>query len=127
MFGDIKAFSGFSVDDIEAAYTFYSETLGLDVSRNDMGFLNIRLATGGVILVYSKPDHVPATYTILNFPVPSVDAAVDALNAKGVTTKIYDGDFTDERGVSRPPKPEYGPVICWFTDPAGNVLSVLED
>jgi hypothetical protein len=92
-----------------------------------MGFLNIRLATGGVILVYPKQDHEPATYTILNFPVPSVDDAVTELNAKGVTTKIYEGDFTDERGIARPPKPEYGPVICWFKDPAGNVLSVLED
>lgn len=126
MFADVKAFSGFSVDDIDAARTFYGETLGLTVEDNAMGFLNIRLATGATILVYSKDNHVPATYTILNFPVPSVDAAVDALNAKGVTTKIYDGDFTDERGISRPPKPEYGPVICWFKDPAGNVLSVLE-
>lgn len=127
MFGDIKAFSGFSVDDIDAARTFYKETLGLEVEDNAMGFLNIRLATGGVILVYSKPDHVPATYTILNFPVASVDAAVDQLNAKGVKTKIYDGDFTDERGISRPDNPDWGPVICWFTDPAGNVLSILED
>ena len=127
MFANIKAFSGFSVDDIDAARTFYRDTLGLTVEDNAMGFLNIHLATGGVILVYPKGDHVPATYTILNFPVPSVDAAVDELNAKGVVTKIYDGDFTDERGVSRPPKPEYGPVICWFKDPAGNVLSVLED
>ena len=127
MFGEVKAFSGFSVDDIDAARTFYRDTLGLTVEDNAMGFLNIHLATGGVILVYSKPDHVPATYTILNFPVPSVDDAVTELNAKGVTTKIYEGDFTDSRGISRPPKPEYGPVICWFTDPAGNVLSVLED
>lgn len=127
MFGDLKAFSGFSVDDIDAARTFYRDTLGLAVDDNAMGFLNIRLATGGVILVYPKQDHEPATYTILNFPVASVDDAVTELNAKGVTTKIYEGDFTDERGISRPPKPEYGPVICWFKDPAGNVLSVLED
>lgn len=127
MFSNTKAFSGFSVDDIDAARTFYRDTLGLTVEDNAMGFLNIRLATGGVILVYPKQDHVPATYTILNFPVSSVDDAVTELNAKGVTTKIYEGDFTDSRGISRPPKPEYGPVICWFTDPAGNVLSVLED
>lgn len=125
MFGEIEAFSGFSVDDIDAARTFYKDTLGLRVDDNDMGFLNIHLATGGVILVYSKDDHVPATYTILNFPVPDVDAAVTDLNARGVVTKIYD-DFTDERGISRPDKPEWGPVICWFKDPAGNVLSVLE-
>jgi catechol 2,3-dioxygenase-like lactoylglutathione lyase family enzyme len=127
MFKDTHAFSGFSVDDIDAARTFYGETLGLRVEDNAMGFLNIHLATGGVILVYSKADHVPATYTILNFPVASVDEAVDRLNARGVVTKIYEGDFTDERGISRPDKPEGGPVICWFTDPAGNVLSVLED
>ena len=126
MFGDIKAFSGFSVDDIDTARTFYRDTLGLAVEDNAMGFLNITLATGGVILVYPKDDHVPATYTILNFPVPSVDAAVDELNARGVVTKIYEGDFTDSRGGSRPDKPERGPTICWFKDPAGNVLSVLE-
>ena len=127
MFGELKAFSGFSVDDIDAARSFYRDTLGLAVVDNAMGFLNITLATGGAILVYPKSDHVPATYTILNFPVASVDAAVDQLNAKGVVTKIYEGDFTDERGISRPSNPEWGPVICWFTDPAGNVLSVLED
>lgn len=126
MFGDLKAFSGFSVDNIDAARAFYKDTLGLKVDDNAMGFLNIHLATGGVILVYPKDDHVPATYTILNFPVESVDAAVTQLNDKGVVTKIYEGDFTDERGISRPSKPEWGPVICWFKDPAGNVLSVLE-
>ena len=126
MFGDVNAFSGFSVDDIDAARTFYRDTLGLAVEDNAMGFLNITLATGGVILVYPKADHVPATYTILNFPVPSVDAAVDELNARGVVTKIYEGDFTDSRGVSRPEKSGWGPTICWFKDPAGNVLSVLE-
>ena len=126
MFADIKAFSGFSVDDIDAARTFYKDTLGLKVEDNAMGFLNLHLATGGVILVYSKDDHVPATYTILNFPVANVGEAVDALNAQGVVTKIYEGDFTDARGIARPEKPEWGPVICWFKDPAGNVLSVLE-
>ena len=127
MFADLKAFSGFSVDDIDAARTFYRDTLGLKVEDNAMGFLNIYLATGGVILVYSKDDHEPATYTILNFPVADVDAAVTQLNDRGVVTKIYEGGYTDERGISRPAKPEWGPVICWFKDPAGNVLSVLED
>ncbi len=124
MFENSQAFSGFSVDDIDAARAFYGETLGLTVETNAMGFLNLRLATGGVILIYPKQDHVPATYTVLNFPVTDIDAAVDELNARGVVTKIYD-DHTDERGIARPPKPEYGPPICWFTDPAGNVLSVL--
>ena len=127
MFGESQAFSGFSVDDIDAARTFYGETLGLRVEDNDMGFLTLSLATGGVILVYPKPDHAPATYTILNFPVADVDAAVDELNARGVVTKIYEGNHTDERGIARPKRPEDGPVICWFMDPAGNVLSVLED
>ena len=126
MFAEVKAFSGFSVDDIDAARTFYRDILGLKVVDNPMGFLDIHLATGATILVYGKPDHVPATYTILNFPVADVDKAVDELNAKGVVTKIYEGDFTDERGIARPEKREWGPVICWFTDPAGNVLSVLE-
>ncbi|MBN9240458.1 MAG: VOC family protein [Leifsonia sp.] len=126
MFESTHAFSGFSVDDIDAARTFYRDTLGLRVEDNAMGFLNIHLATGGTILVYPKADHVPATYTILNFPVDDVDKAVDELNARGVKTKIYDGEFTDERGIARPADPSWGPVICWFTDPAGNVLSVLE-
>jgi catechol 2,3-dioxygenase-like lactoylglutathione lyase family enzyme len=121
---DSPAFSGFSVDDIESARTFYRDTLGLDVRDNSMGFLAIHLTTGGLILIYPKPDHVPATFTILNFPVADIDAAVDELNARGVVTKIYD-DVTDERGISRPALPEDGPPICWFRDPAGNVLSVL--
>ncbi|MBG6053780.1 catechol 2,3-dioxygenase-like lactoylglutathione lyase family enzyme [Salinibacterium sp. CAN_S4] len=126
MFTDSAAFSGFSVDDIDAARIFYRDILELDVSDNSMGFLTIHLPTGGVILVYPKPDHVPATFTILNFPVADIDAAVDALNARGVVTKIYDG-FTDERGISRPNDPTFGPPICWFRDPAGNVLAVLVD
>lgn len=124
MFASTPAFSGFSVDDIDAARTFYGSTLGLEVEDDRMGFLTIRLATGGVILVYPKSDHVPATYTVLNFPVDDIDVAVDRLNAAGVTTKIYD-DFTDEKGIVRPRSAEDGPEIAWFTDPAGNVLSVL--
>ncbi|WP_309621188.1 VOC family protein [Salinibacterium sp.] len=127
MFADSPAFSGFSVDDIDEARTFYGETLGLRVEANSMGFLNVHLENGGVILIYPKQDHVPSTYTVLNFPVTDIDAAVTELNAKGVVTKIYDDDNTDERGIARPPKPEYGPPICWFRDPAGNVLSVLVD
>ena len=126
MFADSPAFSGFSVDDIDKARIFYRDTLGLDVSDNSMGFLTIHLPTGAVILIYPKPDHVPATFTILNFPVTDIDAAVDELNARGVVTKIYNG-FTDERGISRPPDPQSGPPICWFRDPAGNVLAVLVD
>ena len=126
VFADSPAFSGFSVDDIDEARVFYRDTLGLDVSDNSMGFLNLHLPTGGVILIYPKPDHVPATFTILNFPVTDIDAAVDDLNARGVVTKIYNW-VTDERGISRPPDPRSGPPICWFRDPAGNVLAVLVD
>lgn len=120
------AFSGFSVDDVDAARVFYGETLGLEVSMNAMGFLEIRLPSGGVILVYGKTGHAPASFTILNFPVADVDAAVDELNARGVVTKIYtDPDFgTDAKGIAHG-GPDRGPDIAWFTDPAGNVLSVL--
>lgn len=125
-FQTAHAFSGFSVDDIDAARAFYGDTLGLDVSVNAMGFLDIRLPQGGSILVYSKPNHAPASFTILNFPVDDVEAAVDDLNARGVVTKIYtDPDFgTDAKGIAHG-APGRGPDIAWFTDPAGNVLSVL--
>jgi catechol 2,3-dioxygenase-like lactoylglutathione lyase family enzyme len=120
------AFSGFAVDDIDAARTFYGEVLGLDVEANDMGFLNLRLASGANILIYSKDNHEPAGYTILNFPVDDIDAAVDDLNSRGVVTKIYPDDQfpTDHRGIVRE---QSGPPIAWFTDPAGNVLSVLQE
>lgn len=113
------AFSGFSVDDVNAAHTFYSETLGLDVSKDQMGFLNLHLAGGGTVLVYDKPNHVPAEYTCLNFAVDDIDEAVTWLNERGVATKIYESG--DERGIHR----GGGPDIAWFKDPAGNVCSVL--
>ena len=117
------AFSGFSVDDIDAARTFYTETLGLSVTTNDMGFLELKLDSGAVILSYAKPHHTPASFTILNFPVDDVEAAVDDLNARGVATKIYPDDVmpSDSKGIMR----GNGPDIAWFLDPAGNVLSVL--
>lgn len=121
-----NAFSGFSVDDIDAAKEFYGTTLGLDVEVNAMGFLELRLSSGGSILVYAKPNHTPASFTILNFPVDDVDAAVDELNARGVQTKIYgDDEFpSDSRGIVR--GNGQGPDIAWFRDPAGNVLAVLQ-
>ncbi|GEC76324.1 glyoxalase [Microbacterium maritypicum] len=121
-----NAFSGFSVDDIDAAEEFYGTALGLDVERNAMGFLDLRLPSGGSILVYSKPNHTPASFTILNFPVADVDAAVDELIARGVQTKIYsDEEFpSDERGIVR--GNGRGPDIAWFRDPAGNVLAVMQ-
>jgi catechol 2,3-dioxygenase-like lactoylglutathione lyase family enzyme len=127
-FQSIHAFSGFSVDDIDAARSFYGDILGMDVRTNEMGFLDIRLGGGGSILVYAKPNHEPASFTILNFPVEDVDAAVDELNARGVVTKIYDDPQlgTDAKGISHG-TPGQGPDIAWFKDPAGNVLAVLAE
>jgi len=124
MFTPDNAFSGFSIDDLDAAKHFYGEQLGLEVEENSMGFLNLRLKNGATILAYTKPNHVPAEFTILNFEVDDVEAAVDDLNARGVVTKIYsDPDLnTDAKGIAR----GQGPDICWFKDPAGNVLSVLK-
>jgi len=118
-------FSGFSVDDIDAARTFYRDVLGLEVADNEMGFLNVSLPAGGAVLVYGKPDHTPASFTILNLAVDDVESAVDELNARGVVTKLYPDDRlpTDAKGIMR----GNGPDIAWFTDPAGNVLSVLSD
>lgn len=123
MLAATKAFSGFAVDDIEAAKEFYGKTLGLKVTDEEMGLLRLHLAGGTEILVYPKPDHVPATYTILNFPVDDIDGAVDELTTRGVTFVKYDGFPQDENGVMR----GNGPDIAWFTDPAGNVLSVLKE
>ena len=120
MLGRSPAFSGFSVDDVAAARTFYDDVLGLEVTEQN-GMLLLHLGSGGRTLVYPKPDHVPATYTVLNFPC-HVEAAVDALGERGVSFQHY--DFVDDpKGISR----GYGPTIAWFTDPAGNVLSVLEE
>jgi catechol 2,3-dioxygenase-like lactoylglutathione lyase family enzyme len=121
MLGRSPAFSGFSVDDVPAARAFYADVLGLEVTEQN-GMLLLHLGSGARTLVYPKPDHVPATYTVLNFPVPDVEAAVDALVERGVRFQHY--DFVDDpKGISR----GYGPTIAWFTDPAGNVLSVLEE
>ena len=121
MFQDTKAFSGFSVDDIPAARRFYGETLGLEVAKTH-GMLTLHIAGGTNILVYPKPSHVPATYTILNFPVDDIERTVDDLSERGVQFARYDGMDQDERGINR----GGGPPIAWFTDPAGNVLSVIE-
>jgi catechol 2,3-dioxygenase-like lactoylglutathione lyase family enzyme len=120
MFENTKAFSGFAVDDVTAARKFYGETLGLRTSEQN-GLLILHIAGDRDTLVYPKPDHVPATYTILNFPVDDVDAAVDELAARGVRFERYDGMEQDEKGISRDK-----PVIAWFKDPAGNILSVHE-
>lgn len=124
MLTESKAFSGFSVDDIEKAKAFYGDTLGLDVSEAN-GLLNLHLAGGTDILIYPKPNHSPAAYTVLNFPVDNVDRAVDELTTRGVRFEVYNepGLKTDERGICR----DCGPTIAWFKDPAGNILSVLDD
>jgi catechol 2,3-dioxygenase-like lactoylglutathione lyase family enzyme len=122
MFADSNAFSGFSVDDVDKARQFYGETLGLRVSEEN-GMLNLHLAGGHTILVYPKPSHTPATFTILNFPVDDIDAAADELTARGVRLERYDGFNQDEKGILRD---DQSPPIAWFTDPAGNVLSVLQ-
>ena len=124
MLENSKAFSGFAVDDLAAAKTFYGETLGLSVSEQN-GLLTLHLADDRDTLVYPKPDHVPATYTILNFPVEDIDAAVDGLTEHGVTFLRYENVGQDEKGVARGLAAGQGPDIAWFTDPAGNILSVL--
>ena len=121
MFAHTKAFSGFAVDDLPAAKRFYGDTLGLNVSEEN-GLLHLHIAGGRDILVYPKPDHTPAAYTILNFPVDDIDQAVDELVARGVRFERYDGFDQDEKGIARGD----GPPIAWFTDPAGNILSVLQ-
>ncbi len=121
MFKDTKAFSTFSVDDVPRAKEFYGETLELNVS-DEMNGLGLHLAGGGEVFVYPKDDHTPASFTILNFPVESVEEAVDALTKAGVAFERYAGMELDEKGIHR----GEGPVIAWFKDPAGNILSVLE-
>ncbi len=119
-----KAFSGFSAGDIQTAKKFYSETLGLDVTEFH-GVLTLRLAGGNNVLIYPKPNHVPATFTVLNFPVKDVDLAVDELTKRGVRFEMYDlpNLKTDKKGIMR----GNGPTIAWFKDPAGNILSVIEE
>ncbi len=126
MFQDTKAFSGFSVDDVQRAKAFYGETLGLRVSEGEEhGLLVLHIAGDRDTLVYPKPDHTPATFTILNFPVDDIDNAVDELTGRGVRFERYVGTDmeTDEKGIFR----GGGPYIAWFKDPAGNVLSVIEN
>jgi predicted enzyme related to lactoylglutathione lyase len=122
MFTNTKAFSGFAVDDVEKARAFYGETLGIETSE-EHGIMTLHLAGERDTIVYPKPDHTPATYTILNFPVADIDQAVDELAARGVRTEHYPGFDQDEKGVFR----DGGPYIAWFKDPAGNVLSVLQE
>ena len=127
MFKDTGAFSSYSVDDAAAAKEFYGRTLGLEISEiPEMdGLLDLRVPGGSRVLLYAKPDHAPATFTVLNLPVEDVEAAIDELTGRGVRFEVYDEGpvKTDEKGILRGP----GPKIAWFSDPAGNILSVLED
>ena len=124
MLQDSKAFSGFAVDDVERARAFYADVLGLDASVDgEMGLLRLQPGGGHSVLVYPKPDYVPATYTVLNFPVPDITATVRGLAERGVQFLRYDGFGQDDDGIARGPQ---GPAIAWFTDPAGNIMSVLE-
>ena len=124
MFKDTKAFSGFSVNDLGKAKAFYQDILGLEVTDEKMGLIALHIPGNNNIIVYPKPNHEPATFTILNFPVDDVEKAVDELTAKGVQFEHYDFPQlkTDEKGIARG---NGGPTIAWFTDPSGNILSVL--
>jgi predicted enzyme related to lactoylglutathione lyase len=121
MFGDVAAFSSFSTNDVAAAKKFYGDDLGINVSDEMMG-LELRFANGHRVYIYPKEDHVPATYTVLNFPVNDIEKAVAALAAKGVTFESYEG--ADDKGIHRD---DQGPAIAWFKDPAGNFVSILSE
>lgn len=118
-----RAFSSFSVDDLEKAKHFYQGVLGLGVADHPMGLIELQLEGANKVLVYPKPNHKPATFTVLNFPVDRIENVVDDLIKKGITFEQYPGLNTDEKGISR----GNGPLIAWFKDPAGNILSVLEN
>ena len=122
MLKESKAFSTIAVDDVPTAKQFYGETLGLDV-KDEMDGLALQLAGGTSVFIYPKPDYTPATFTVLNFPVDDVEQAVDRLTEAGVAFEQYEGFDQDEKGIARV---DEGPAIAWFTDPAGNILSVLE-
>lgn len=124
MFTNAKAFSSFSVNDLNNAKDFYTAVLGLKVLENQMGLLELHLSDGNYIIIYPKPNHVSATFTILNFYVANIETAVDELTLKGVSFEQYDGEIkTDEKGILRS---SIGPNIAWFKDSAGNILSVIE-
>jgi predicted enzyme related to lactoylglutathione lyase len=123
MLKDSKAFSGFSVDNLDKAKEFYGQTLGLDIEEGPMGMLTLKIAGGNNIFIYQKDDHQPATYTILNFPVDDIDQTVNELISKGVTFEQYE-NMTDEKGIARG-NSQNMPDIAWFKDPARNILSIL--
>lgn len=120
-----KAFSGFSTNDIHKAKNFYNQTLGLEVTESEMGILELRTEGNNPIVIYPKPNHVPATFTVLNFFVKDIEKMVDQLFARGIVFEQYAGDIaTDVKGISRN---NGGPTIAWFKDPSGNILSIIEE
>ncbi len=126
MLKESKAFSSFSVDDLKTAKEFYGQKLGLEVSETNEG-LGLQVTGGGEIFIYPKANHTPATFTVLNFPVDDIDQAVDELGGRGVQFESYEGEMkTDKKGIFRGAARGEGPNIAWFKDPAGNILSVLE-
>lgn len=125
MLKNSKAFSSFAVKDISTVKSFYQDILGLDVEEDEMSILAIHLTNGGEVIIYPKQNHTPATFTVLNFPVDDIEMTVDELILKGITFEQYTGDIkTDEKGICRE---NGGPMIAWFKDPAGNILSVLQE
>lgn len=129
MFKDVKSFSSFSVDDLQKAKEFYGHTLGVEVSEdNKMGLIELHMKGESTVMIYPKPNHTPATFTVLNFLVKSIDETVDELTKKDIKFEHYDDEHmkTDEKGIVRGDG-ENGPSIAWFKDPAGNILSVIED
>jgi catechol 2,3-dioxygenase-like lactoylglutathione lyase family enzyme len=122
MFKGSSAFSGFSTDDLPKAKAFYADTLGVDVSEQG-GVLALHLGGGHEVIIYPKPNHEPATFTVLNFPVANINQVVDQLTQAGIQIERYEGFDQDERGIMR----DEGRPIAWFKDPAGNILSVIEE
>jgi len=121
-------FSSFSVDDIEEAREFYGNTLGVDVTDNEEGGLELNFPNSGSVFIYPKDNHEPATFTVLNFLVDDIDETVDDLTSRGITFESYDGEMeTDEKGIFRGADDDNGPNIAWFKDPAGNFISVIEN
>ena len=127
MLKDSRAFSGFSVLDVDEAKKFYQDILGLEIGQEMMGMFEIKLATGGSVIVYPKDNHEPATFTVLNFPVENIDDIVDKLTAKSILFERYEEFEQDEKGISRSTDPKKWPSIAWFKDPSGNILSVMSD
>ena len=123
MLKESKAFSSFSVDDLQKAKSFYGELLQIHVADNPMGLIELHFGEDHKTLIYPKSDHQPATFTVLNFPVENIDETVDELTGKGIVFEQYEYLHTDEKGISRNPE---GPKVAWFKDPAGNILSVIE-